>query len=68
MNKLKEYRVKNNFTCDFMANILGISKSFYWQIENKKRRLSYDMAVSIAEIFNLTPDQLFYDDFIELGI
>ena len=41
-----------------------ISKTFYWQIENNKRRLSYDMAIRIASIFNLKPDSLFFDDFI----
>ena len=34
-----------------MAERLGISKPFYCQIENGSRRLSYDMAVRIAEIF-----------------
>lgn len=45
-----------------MAKILKISKTFYWQIENRKRRLSYDMAIKIASIFKMTPDKLFYDD------
>ena len=46
-----------------MADKLNISKSFYWQIENKKRRLSYETAIKIANIFNTKPDSLFYDDF-----
>ena len=44
-----------------MADKLGITASFYSQIENKKRRLFYDMAYDIAKIFNLKPDDLFYD-------
>ena len=39
MNGLKTMRVKNNFTCEYMANHLKISKPFYWQIENGNRRL-----------------------------
>ena len=65
MNKLQEYRIKNNYSCQDMANKLKISKSFYWQIENGKRRLSYIMAIKIAEIFKMKPDELFYDDLKE---
>lgn len=65
MEKLREYREKNNYTYQTMADFLNISKTFYWQIENKKRRLSYEMAVRIAAIFNLKPDDLFYEDFIK---
>lgn len=60
--KLKELRVKNNYTCESMADMLKISKPFYSQIENGKRRLSYDMAVNIASIFNMKPDELFFSD------
>ena len=46
-----------------MAIKLGISKPFYWQIENGKRNLSYKMAIKIASIFNMKPDDIFYKDF-----
>ena len=59
---LKELRLKNNFTHQDMGNFLGISKAFYWQLENKKRNLSYKMALRIAGIFNLKPDDIFYED------
>lgn len=62
MKTLKEYRLKKNYKYQDMAKILKISKTFYWQIENKKRRLSYDMAIKIASIFDTTPDNLFYND------
>ena len=64
MNKLKTLRKTNNYSTQQMADMLKISKTFYWQIENNKRRLSYDMAIRIASIFNLKPDNLFFDDFI----
>lgn len=63
MNKLQQYRIKNNYSCQDMANKLGISKSFYWQIENNKRRLSYETALKIANIFKTKPDIIFYNDY-----
>ena len=63
MDELKAIRAKNKFTCEYMADYLNISKPFYWQIENGKRRLSYKMAVKIAKVFNLKPDDIFYEDF-----
>lgn len=63
MDKLKELRKKHNITYDEMAKKLNISKVFYWQIENKKRKLSYDMAIKIANIFKLKPDDIFYQDY-----
>ena len=45
-----------------MGRILGISTAYYWQIENKKRRLFYDDAIRIAHIFRLKPDDLFYEN------
>lgn len=63
MSKLKKIRIINKLTHQTMADTLKISKSFYWQIENNKRRLSYDMAIKIADIFKTTPDELFYDEY-----
>lgn len=63
MKRLYEYRIKNNLTYQQMANILGISKTYYWQIENEKRGLSYKMSLKIAEVFKLKPDDLFYEHF-----
>lgn len=65
MKKLAELRKQNKFSYQQMADILGISKPFYWQIENGKRRLSYVMAIKISEIFNMKPDEIFYDDLKE---
>lgn len=63
MEKLKELRLKNKFTNQIMADSLGISKPYYWQLEHDQKRLSYDMAIKIAKIFHLKPDDLFYDEF-----
>jgi putative transcriptional regulator len=60
MDKLKQIRKDNNYTIYDMAKILKITPSFYSQIENKKKRLFYDMAIKISAIFNMKPDEIFY--------
>ena len=63
MEILKNYRLREGYTHQDMANLLNISKSFYWQIENNKRTLTYKMAIKIASIFNKMPDDIFNEDF-----
>lgn len=60
--KLKKNRVNQGLTIYDMSKMLHISPAYYSQIENKKRRLSYDMAVMIANVFGLKPDDIFYDN------
>lgn len=60
MEKLKRIRKENKYTIYDMAKILKITPSFYSQIENKKKRLFYDMAFKISAIFNMKPDDIFY--------
>ena len=62
MNELKKYRNKKNYSCDQMAKLLGISKTYYWQIEKGTRRVTYDMAIKIANVFGVMPDDLFYEE------
>jgi putative transcriptional regulator len=62
LEKLKDLRIKNKYTYKAMADLLGISKTYYWQIENNKRGLSYIMAYKISMIFNMKPDDIFLDD------
>lgn len=64
-NKLKELRIKKKYTTEDMAEKLGISKPFYCQLENRNRKLSYPMAIKIAQIFKKKPDYVFYDDYKE---
>lgn len=60
MNKLKELRKLYNLTIKQMAEMLNISTTYYWQIENGKRNLYYTTAIKIAEIFGLKPDDIFF--------
>ncbi len=59
--KLTKIRKAKQYSYDDMAEKLKISKCFYWQIEHKKRRLYYDMAKNIAKVFDLKPDDIFYE-------
>ena len=63
MKKLKELRIKHNYTIATMAKIIGISPTYYWQLENKQRRLYYNIAIKIAKVFNCKPDDIFFDSF-----
>lgn len=63
-SKLKQLRLKKEYTSLQMAEQLGISKAFYSQLENGNRRLSYDLAVRIAKILKTKPDKLFYEEYI----
>ncbi|MCY9541813.1 helix-turn-helix domain-containing protein [Paenibacillus alvei] len=60
--KLKDIRESSGKTNQEVADSIGITKSYYWQIENGKRGLYYDMAVKIAAVFGLTPDDIFLPD------
>lgn len=63
MKTLIELRKKSMYSQQYMADKLNISKPFYWQIENRQRKLSYSMAIKIADIFKMKPDDIFYEIF-----
>ena len=56
---LKKYRREANLTQLQMAKKLGISESYYCQLENGTRRLSLDNALKIANILKKTPNEIF---------
>ena len=63
--KLKTLRIKKGYSGIYMAKKLGICKMYYYKLEKKERRLSYDMAIKIAKIFDMKPDELFYENHIK---
>lgn len=65
LKELKRLRKERNLTTRQMGYLLGVSGSYYSQIENEKRNLSYRNALRIARIFRLKPDLIFYDDIKE---
>ena len=61
--KLRQLRIRNNYSCTDMGKMLNISRIYYWQLENGKRKLSYAMAVKMSVVFGLKPDDVFYENF-----
>ena len=59
--KLKDLRLGNKYTIKVMSEKTGLSQSFYWQIENGLRNLTYENAQKISSVFNLKPDDIFYN-------
>lgn len=58
--KLRDLRLEKGYSYQQMAEKIGICKAYYWQLEHNNRRLYYDIAVKIAKIFDLKPDDIFY--------
>jgi len=59
---LKKIRENHGKTHQEVADVIGVSKPYYWQIENGKRGLSYELAVKIAVVFGMKPDDIFLPD------
>lgn len=69
LTELQNERKKHHYSCQAMANKLGISKTYYWQLEQGKRRLVYSIALKIAQALECSTDKLFYDHYMEkLGL
>jgi len=62
LEKLKHIRTTEGLTYQQVADKVGISKEYYWMIENGKRRLTYELAVKIAKVFKASPDYIFLDN------
>lgn len=60
-SKLQQLRIKSGYTYQQMADMIGVCKAYYWQLEHNNRRLYYDIAKKIASVFDLKPDAIFYD-------
>jgi len=60
----KLFRLRNQYgyTYQDMADKIGVCKAYYWQIEHKNRRIYYDLAVKIAHIFQMKPDDIFFSE------
>jgi DNA-binding XRE family transcriptional regulator len=59
MNKLKQFREEAGLTQKQIAEKLGVSESYYCQLENNKRRMSLQLALDIAAILKKTPNDIF---------
>lgn len=61
IEQLKRVREENQLTAQDVAERVGITKGYYSMIENGKRGLSYPIAVKIAEVFGMKPDEIFFE-------
>lgn len=59
LKNLQNIRKNKGYTIKYMAEKLNICVAYYCQIEKGNRNLSYKKAIEIADVFNLTPDELF---------
>lgn len=57
-NKLKTLRLQNKLTQEQLAKKLGVTKSVISAYEVGSRMPSYDILISIAQIFKVTTDFL----------
>lgn len=60
--RLRSSRMKNGYTQQNMADILGISLNAYQKYEQAERAPSLECLVKIADIFNVPTDYLLCRD------
>lgn len=57
---LKQERINHEWTQEYVANQIGISRTAYSHIETNKRKPSYDVLVKLLELFGYkNPKELF---------
>ncbi|KXG73828.1 helix-turn-helix transcriptional regulator [Thermotalea metallivorans] len=61
-NKLIELRTAKNLTQNYIAEKLGISRSFYTMIENGNRNPSLELAIKLADLFQVNVRDIFLTD------
>lgn len=59
MGKFKEAREKANMTQEELADAVGTSKSYIWQIETGKREPRVTFAMKIAEALGVAVEDMF---------
>ncbi len=57
--RIKETCKKEGITLKELGKRIGKSKQYMSELAKGNIRLTYDMAVDIAKVFNTTPDEIF---------
>jgi hypothetical protein len=60
-DRIKEMRLKKNYSQDYIAKRLGISQKAYSKIENNETRLNVDALLSIADVLEIPVNHFFND-------
>jgi len=68
MKRLRELRRKRDLTQDDIARVVGISRSFYTQIENGTRTPSLKVAMRLAHLFDVSVEAIFLPSDVASGI
>jgi DNA-binding XRE family transcriptional regulator len=58
IQKVKDYRTKNNLSQDQIAKVIGVSRPTYAAIESGKQQLSAEEAQKLAAMLGITIDEL----------
>ena len=58
MNQLKQIRLENKWTQQYVADKIGITKSAYSNIENQNRSPSLKVAIQLQNLFGLSSEKL----------
>ena len=65
LKKLRKVRKNARVNQARLAEFLGVTPQFFSLLERGENTLSYHYALEIAKFFDMTPDELFKDDFME---
>ena len=57
-NNIVYYRVKNNWSQEYFAELLGTSSGYVSEMENAKRNISIDYIDHLAHVFKIEPLEL----------
>jgi transcriptional regulator with XRE-family HTH domain len=60
--KLRTLRLRHGYTTRQLAEILGTSNSFITQVEKGKANPSTHLVLKLADLFEVTTDQLMRDE------
>ena len=58
MNQLKQIRLENKWTQQYVADKISITKSAYSNIENQNRSPSLKVAIQLQNLFGLSIEKL----------
>ncbi len=58
-DNIKKLRTKEKLSQEALAEKLNCSREFISRVENKKERISLNMMLKIAKLFNINPSTLF---------
>lgn len=58
MNQLKQIRLENKWTQQYVADKIGFTKSAYSNIENQNRSPSLKVAIQLQKMFGLSIEKL----------